>query len=93
MLKTHEYDAGVHVGTSSADPEAVVIRIYEPPGIQLTSRLQKEIEKHFTRQELRRVAYNEVGSITYPARVREGYAHDLIASVDADALVERTGGA
>ena len=89
MLKTHEYDAGVHVGTSSADPEAVVIRIYEPPGIQLTSRLQKEIEKHFTRQELRRVAYNEVGSITYPARVREGYAHDLIASVDADAIRAR----
>jgi mannose-1-phosphate guanylyltransferase/phosphomannomutase len=89
MLKTHEYDAGVHVGTSSSDPEAVVVRIYEPPGIQLTSRLQKEIEKHFTRQELRRVAYNEVGSITYPARVREGYAHDLLATVDADAIRAR----
>jgi mannose-1-phosphate guanylyltransferase/phosphomannomutase len=89
MLKTHEYDAGVHVGTSSTDPEAVVIRIYEPPGIQLTARLQKEIEKHFTRQELRRVAYNEVGSITYPARVREGYAHDLLSTVDAAAIRAR----
>jgi mannose-1-phosphate guanylyltransferase/phosphomannomutase len=89
MLKTHEYDAGVHVGTSTADPEAVVIRIYEPPGIQLTPRLQKEIEKHFTRQELRRVAYNEVGSISYPARVRESYAHDLLSTLDTGAIRAR----
>jgi mannose-1-phosphate guanylyltransferase/phosphomannomutase len=89
MLKTHEYDAGVHVGTSTSDPEAVVIRIYEPPGIQLTQRLQKEIEKHFTRQELRRAAYNEVGSISYPARVRESYAHDLLATLDVEAIRKR----
>ena len=30
--------------------------------------MQKEIEKHFTRQELRRVPFGEVGSIAYPAR-------------------------
>ena len=39
----------------------VQIRIFEPPGIQLTAALQKEIEKHFTRQELRRVALRRGG--------------------------------
>ena len=47
------------------------------PGILLTSALQKEIEKNFSRQELRRVAAGGVGSVSYPARVRESYAHDL----------------
>ena len=31
--------------------------------------MQKEVEKHFTRGELRRVAADDVGTITYPARV------------------------
>jgi mannose-1-phosphate guanylyltransferase / phosphomannomutase len=89
LLKTHGYDVGFHVGTSSIDPEVVQIRFFEQPGIQLTPSLQKEIEKHYTRLELRRVAYNEVGSVTYPARVRESYAQDLLSSLDVEAIRER----
>src|SRR5205807_808548 len=82
-------DLGFHVGTSSVDPEVVQIRFFEQPGIQLTPSMQKEIEKHFTRQEFRRVAYDEVGSVTYPARVRESYAQDLLSSLDVEAIRER----
>ena len=89
VLKTQGFAAGVHVGSSHLDPEAVFIRIYEPPGILLTSGLQKEIEKNFTRQELRRVAAGGVGSVSYPARVRESYAQDLLDSIDADGIRER----
>jgi mannose-1-phosphate guanylyltransferase / phosphomannomutase len=89
LLKTHGYDVGFHVGTSSVDPEVVQIRFFEHPGIQLTPSLQKEIEKHYTRQEFRRVPYDEVGSITYPARVRESYAQDLLSSLDAEAIRKR----
>ena len=89
LLKTEGYDAGFHVGVSHADPELLHIRFYEQPGIQLTASLQKEIEKHFTRHELRRAAFNAVGSVTYPARVREAYAQDLLASLDVDAIRAR----
>ncbi|HSC92338.1 MAG TPA: sugar phosphate nucleotidyltransferase [Gaiellaceae bacterium] len=89
MLKMHAYDAGIHVGTSSVDPEIVQVKIFEPPGIQISPALQKEVEKHFTRQELRRSAYNEVGEIGYPARVRESYAQDLLDTLDADAIRAR----
>src|ERR671936_1125765 len=58
LLKTESYDAGFHVGVSHADPELLQIRFYEQPGIPLTSGLQKEIEKHFTRHSLRRAAFN-----------------------------------
>jgi mannose-1-phosphate guanylyltransferase/phosphomannomutase len=89
VLKMHGYDAGVHVTTSPNDPELVRIAFFEPPGIQLTPALQKEIEKHYTRHELRRVGANEVGTITYPTRVRESYAQDLLATLDADAIRSR----
>ncbi|HWG57334.1 MAG TPA: sugar phosphate nucleotidyltransferase, partial [Gaiellaceae bacterium] len=89
VLKTQAFDAGVHVGVSQVDPEAIFIRFYEPPGILATATLQKEIEKNFTRQEFRRVAADDVGSVSYPARVRESYAQDLLDSLDVEAIRAR----
>jgi mannose-1-phosphate guanylyltransferase / phosphomannomutase len=85
-LKTQSYDGGFHVGLSSTDPEAIRIQFFEPPGIELSASMQKEIEKHFSRLELRRMAAADVASITYPARAREGYADDLLASLDVPAI-------
>src|SRR5205085_1374976 len=89
LMKTQGYDASFHVGASTTDPEAVQIRLFERPGVALSTAMQKEIEKHFTRQELRRVPFGAVGSIGYPARAREGYANDLLADLDVAAISER----
>ncbi len=88
-LKTQGYNAAFHVGAASNDPEAVQIRLFERAGIALSASLQKEIEKHFTRQELRRVPFAEVGRISYPARARETYASDLLSGLNAEAIRER----
>jgi mannose-1-phosphate guanylyltransferase / phosphomannomutase len=88
-LKTQGYDAAFHVGAASHDPEAVQIRLFERPGIALSGALQKEIEKHFTRQELRRVPFADIGDITYPARAREQYANDLLGGLDVEAIRAR----
>jgi mannose-1-phosphate guanylyltransferase/phosphomannomutase len=89
LLKTQGYDAAFHVGASTTDPEAVQIRLFERPGIALSSQMQKEVEKHFTRQELRRVPFGDVGSMSYPARARESYASDLLADLDVAAIKAR----
>ena len=90
LLRSEGYAAGFHVGLSPSDPEAVRIQFFEQPGIEMTAAMQKEVEKHFTRGELRRVAADEVGTISYPARVRETYASDLLATLDVDAIRART---
>jgi mannose-1-phosphate guanylyltransferase/phosphomannomutase len=89
LLKTESFDAGFHVGVSYTDPEVVQIRFFEQPGIQLTASMQKEIEKHFTRLELRRAAHNAIGDVSYPARVRETYAQDLLGTLEADTIRQR----
>ena len=89
VLKSHGYDGGFHVGLSATDPDAVRIQFFEPPGIELSASMQKEIEKHFARLEFRRMAASEVGSITYPVRARESYADDLLASLDVAAIRAR----
>jgi mannose-1-phosphate guanylyltransferase/phosphomannomutase len=89
LLKKHDYDAGFHVGLSPTDKELVLIRFFEQPGIQLTTGMQKEIEKHFSRQELRRAAAADVGGVDYPVRARESYSEDLLATLDADVIRAR----
>jgi mannose-1-phosphate guanylyltransferase/phosphomannomutase len=89
LLRAEGYEAGVHVGISATDPEVVRIQFYERRGIQLTGAFEKEIEKNFTRQELRRATASDVGTITYPPRPSESYADDLLASIDREAVRER----
>lgn len=89
VLKTQALAAGVHVSRSTADPELVQVRVFEPPGIAMSTRLRHEIEKQLGRQEFRRVAFAEVGGTTYPARVRESYAQDIVDRLDADAVRTR----
>ena len=89
QLKMHGYDAGFHVGTSTADPEVVQIRFFEQPGIELTPAGQKEVEKHFFRQDFRRAPAGELGDLDYPPRVGEAYAEDLLTSLDSGAIRER----
>jgi mannose-1-phosphate guanylyltransferase/phosphomannomutase len=88
-LNAQNYDAAFHVGTSSTDPEAIQVSIFERPGIAISADLQREVEKHYARQELRRVPFAEVGTITYPSRARESYAETLLASLDTGAIRER----
>jgi len=89
LVKSEAHDAGFHVGVSPTDPEVIRIQFFEPPGVEMSAALQKEVEKHFTRGEFRRVAAGEVGSISYPARVRETYASELLSTIDADAVRDR----
>jgi mannose-1-phosphate guanylyltransferase / phosphomannomutase len=89
VVKTQAMQAGVHVGRSSADPEVIQVRVFEWPGNQMTAGLQKEVEKHFGRQELRRATFAEVGETAYPARVRESYAQDILDVLDVTSIRER----
>jgi mannose-1-phosphate guanylyltransferase/phosphomannomutase len=85
-LNAQNYDAAFHVGSSQIDPEAIQVSIFERPGIAISANLQREVEKHYARQELRRVPFAEVGTITYPSRARESYAESLLATLDEDAI-------
>src|SRR2546423_1669064 len=89
LVKAENFAAGFHVGLSPSDPEVVRIQFFEAPGIEMSSAMQKEVEKHFTRGEIRRVAAADVGTISYPARVRESYASDLLDTLDVHAIRER----
>jgi mannose-1-phosphate guanylyltransferase/phosphomannomutase len=55
----------------------------------MSQKMQSEVEKHFTRGELRRVSASDVGSMSYPARVHESYASELLRTVDVERIRAR----
>ncbi len=89
VLKTQGLGAGVHVGRALDDPDVVEIRVLESPGIQMSDALRKRIERNYSRHEIRRAPAAEVGTTTYPARVRETYAQDLLDTLDVDRVRAR----
>jgi mannose-1-phosphate guanylyltransferase/phosphomannomutase len=90
LVKSEGFAAGFHVGIGANDPEAIRIQFFEAPGIEMSASMQKEVEKHFTRGEIRRVAASEVGGATYPARVSEGYASDLLSTLNVESIRSRS---
>jgi mannose-1-phosphate guanylyltransferase/phosphomannomutase len=89
LVKSERFAAGFHVGISPDDPEAIRVQFVEAPGIEMSAKMQSEVEKHFTRGELRRVPNVEVGGATYPVRVSESYASDLLATLNVEAIRAR----
>ncbi len=81
---------GVHVRISSWDPEVVQIQVFEPPGIPVSEKSQKNIEKYYGRQDFRRAFYTEMGRIHFPDRAHETYMRGLTKSWDT-ALIRARG--
>ena len=90
MLKSEGYEAGFHVGTSQSDPEVVQIRFFEQPGIQLSPAMQKEIEKNFTRGELRRAAFGDIGGNRCD-RLADDLVGELFEDASSDTIDEVVG--
>ena len=80
---------GIHVRISSWDPEVVQIQVFEPPGIPISERTQKNIEKFYGRQDFRRAFYTEMGRIHFPDRAHDAYMRGLTKSWDTELIRAR----
>ncbi len=67
-VKSGASQGGMHVRISSWDPEMIQIQVFEPPGISLSEKRQKDIEKYYGRRDFRRAFYSEFGELEFPDR-------------------------
>ena len=77
-VKNGSSQGGMHVRISSWDPEMIQIQVFEPPGVSLSEKRQKDIEKYYGRQDFRRAFYSEFGELEFPDRAMETYVRGLI---------------
>ena len=79
---------GITLRTSPGQPESVDIMFFDQHGADLPQAGQRRLERTFARGEFRRAFPGEIGDLTFPPRVIERYAHELLRSVDTAVIVE-----
>ncbi len=88
-VKNGSSQGGLHVRISSWDPEMIQIQVFEPPGVNLSEKRQKDVEKYYGRQDFRRAFYSEFGELEYPDRAMETYVRGLTNLWDAERIRSR----
>ena len=88
-VKSGASQGGMHVRISSWDPEMMQIQVFEPPGISLSEKRQKDIEKYYGRRDFRRAFYSEFGELEFPDRAMETYVRGLLGAWDTDRIRSR----
>ncbi len=78
---------GVHVRLSPFDQRTVDIRFFDQDGLNLGKAKERSIENTFSREDFRRVAFDELGRIETVADVTERrYARKFLQSLNVDAI-------
>ncbi len=88
-LETAQGSAGgVVIRTTPGQPESVDIAFLDEMGADLSLAGQRRLERTFARGEFRRAFPGEIGDLSFPPRIMEGYALELLRCVDTTGLAE-----
>jgi mannose-1-phosphate guanylyltransferase/phosphomannomutase len=79
---------GVALRTSPADGQALDIVILDAEGADISPVVRRAIERTFSRQEFRRAFPEQIGQLSFPARVLETYTQALLATIDTSGVAE-----
>jgi mannose-1-phosphate guanylyltransferase / phosphomannomutase len=86
-LETAQGSAGgVVIRTTPGQPESVDIAFLDEKGADLSLAGQRRLERIFARGEFRRAFPGEIGDLSFPPRIMEGYALELLRCVDTTGL-------
>jgi mannose-1-phosphate guanylyltransferase/phosphomannomutase len=77
---------GVVLRTTPGQPESVDISFLDDSGADLSLTAQRKLERTFARGEFRRAFPGEIGDLSFPPRVMEAYARELLRCVDTSGL-------
>ena len=77
---------GFAVRTSADDPGSIVIQFFDQRGIGIDPSMQRQLERAFYRDDLRRAFHHDVGELRFPARAREYYVLGMLDTVDVEAV-------
>ena len=88
-VRSGSAQGGMHVRISSWDPEMIQIQIFDPAGISLSEKRQKDVEKYYGRRDFRRAFYSEFGELEFPDRALESYLRALENAWDIERIRSR----
>ncbi|RIK39453.1 MAG: nucleotidyl transferase [Chloroflexi bacterium] len=78
--------AGIHVRISPFDQRVVDIRFMNEDGMNLSSTLERTIERNFFREDFRRAYLDEIGIIEYAHNPVDEYIEDFLHHIDVEQI-------
>ncbi len=85
-IRSSRSRGGIAVGTVPGDPSSIEIRFFDGDGLEIGEDAQRDIERVFFREDLRRAFPDEIGELRYPPRALEFYESSLLESLDIEAI-------
>jgi mannose-1-phosphate guanylyltransferase/phosphomannomutase len=78
--------AGIHVRLSPFDQRVVDIRFMNEEGMNLSTTLERAIERNFIREDFRRAYLDEIGVIEYAHNPVGEYVEDFLGQINVDSV-------
>jgi len=85
-LKT---DGGIHIKSSSSDPETVHINFFTGNGAMISRDQERKIENLFERNDFQRRPKQDAGYATYMPGLTEAYVQQILNMVDRNIIKDR----
>jgi mannose-1-phosphate guanylyltransferase/phosphomannomutase len=81
-------DGGVHVRVAPTDPNSLIMEFFDSQGITTDKGTERKIENLFFREDFRRTAMDDVGSLDFPSRMLERYTGAFLEALQSHSLKE-----
>jgi mannose-1-phosphate guanylyltransferase/phosphomannomutase len=81
-------DSGVHVRINPNDSNASLFEFFDTNGVNVDKSTERKIENFFFREDFRRAALDDVGTIGFPARSLERYTSSFLQALSSPQLNE-----
>nr|WP_229639398.1 mannose-1-phosphate guanyltransferase [Waterburya agarophytonicola] len=74
MNNSIDVSGGIHIRLEPNRPDYLLIEFFDRQGISISKSKEKKIEGAYFKEDLRRVAIQEIGTVSYPSGIMEIYS-------------------
>ncbi|MBE9045103.1 mannose-1-phosphate guanyltransferase [Pleurocapsales cyanobacterium LEGE 10410] len=86
MTNVFDVSGGIHIRLEPDKPDYLLIEFFDKQGISISKSQEKKIEGAYFKEDLRRVAIEEIGSVSYPSGILDTYSRTFEKYVNIEAV-------
>ena len=81
-----DVSGGIHIRLEPNRPDYLLIEFFDRQGISISKSKEKKIEGTYFKEDLRRVAIQEIGSVSYPSGILDTYSRTFEQYINVAAV-------
>lgn len=86
MTNLVNVSGGIHIRLEPNRPDYLLIEFFDRQGISISKSIEKKIEGTYFKEDLRRVAIQEIGSVSYPSGILDTYSRTFEQYINVAAV-------